>query len=395
MKRNVFIAGASITSLAILCIVSGTLITKAEVAYPAGDIEGECYADDTSVRAGETVTWTADVRERENRSYEYEWSGTDNFYGSGSSADMTYYEPGTKSAHVTVYSYSNENETENPTYQRTIECRNRVEVREAQLAGSCSVYVDQAEDTTIITWSTNVSGGDLEYDFNWYGTDGLEGSDSSVSHEYESDGIKLGRVVVRSGGQEMVLECRAELPESKREREEVGGSCDVHRVFVDEGESSDDKAMVYEWRASGWNTDGDLPTYRWSGTDGLEGSGEVVEKRYRSQGLKDGIVRIRAGGSSLVLGCQVKAVPQEEETGSGSGCFIATAAYGSEYEEEVEALRKFRDTHLLTNAPGKAFVDTYYDISPSIAEFIEDKEVLKVGVRELLRPAAIVAELLN
>ena len=42
--------------------------------------------------------------------------------------------------------------------------------------------------------------------------------------------------------------------------------------------------------------------------------------------------------------------------GGGGGCFIATAAFGSYIEPHVMVLRSFRDSFLLTNRLGKAFV---------------------------------------
>jgi hypothetical protein len=80
----------------------------------------------------------------------------------------------------------------------------------------------------------------------------------------------------------------------------------------------------------------------------------------------------------------------ESSTASGNNvavkCFIATAAYGSGLAPEVQALRKFRDRHLLTNRPGKAFVDWYYSVSPSIAAFIAEHEPIKTAVRWGLAP---------
>jgi hypothetical protein len=65
-------------------------------------------------------------------------------------------------------------------------------------------------------------------------------------------------------------------------------------------------------------------------------------------------------------------------------CFIATAAYGDAQAPEVEALRRFRDRKLLTNAPGTAFVRLYYRVSPPIARLIAKKPRLRTVVRKTL-----------
>lgn len=67
-------------------------------------------------------------------------------------------------------------------------------------------------------------------------------------------------------------------------------------------------------------------------------------------------------------------------------CFISTAAFGSDMAPEVQTFRKFRNEYLLTNKIGSAFVKFYYLVSPSIAEFISQSEILKSITRAVLYP---------
>lgn len=46
-------------------------------------------------------------------------------------------------------------------------------------------------------------------------------------------------------------------------------------------------------------------------------------------------------------------------------CFIASHLYGVD-DPRTEALRRFRDVHLMPNRPGRVFVRAYYALSPAL-----------------------------
>lgn len=73
-------------------------------------------------------------------------------------------------------------------------------------------------------------------------------------------------------------------------------------------------------------------------------------------------------------------------SGSGGGCFIATAAYGSYGGWQVMILREFRDVYLVPHAIGRSLVNFYYRHSPWVADVIYGKRNLKSITRMALSP---------
>ena len=69
-----------------------------------------------------------------------------------------------------------------------------------------------------------------------------------------------------------------------------------------------------------------------------------------------------------------------------SVCFIATAAFGSYLNADVEVLRDFRDQYLLIHPLGKQMVTLYYRNTPPIAHYIAERESLRHISRWLLTP---------
>jgi len=69
-----------------------------------------------------------------------------------------------------------------------------------------------------------------------------------------------------------------------------------------------------------------------------------------------------------------------------SGCFVATATYGSPMAKEVMTLRSFRDQVLSQYYFGRKMVEIYYIVSPPIAEYICKSPIAKYVSRVFLAP---------
>ncbi|MEG4627323.1 CFI-box-CTERM domain-containing protein [Microcoleus sp. w1-18aA5] len=73
---------------------------------------------------------------------------------------------------------------------------------------------------------------------------------------------------------------------------------------------------------------------------------------------------------------------------STGACFIATAAYSTSTHPDLDTFRNFRDERLLTNPVGKQLVSLYYQISPSLAKYMETQPAIKSFSRQQLEHLA-------
>ncbi len=105
----------------------------------------------------------------------------------------------------------------------------------------------------------------------------------------------------------------------------------------------------------------------------------------------DTIADIYAASTTVIADSSYSIVADFERV--SSCCCAATAAYDTPMVEELVILREFRDEYLITNLVGQAFTDSYYRISPPIADFITTHPALKRIVRTGLLPAVAMSTL--
>ena len=91
-----------------------------------GGIVVACFADQTSVNLGNSVTWAVEATGNDN--FTYAWTGTDGLTGSGLSVAKTYNTSGEKSAIVTVTSSNGQSASK--------ACGNTVNVRNTSVSSS-------------------------------------------------------------------------------------------------------------------------------------------------------------------------------------------------------------------------------------------------------------------
>lgn len=201
-----------------------------------------------------------------------------------------------------------------------------------------------------------------------YATASASGEYELVREDVTLPGIKALKVSL-GGGKYYWLEYR-------KDRRGVLGKEDFIqiRVTIDERESYRFKKNIYQYSVGDITSNPYYDPYR-------EIKIEVPERT-------DQVARVRV----TMPGIPVYNSESNSNAGSnvGVGCFIATAAYGSYLDPHVIALRNFRDKYLLTNMPGRAFVNFYYMLSPPIADFIRDHEILRSVSRWGLTPIVLI-----
>ena len=74
------------------------------------------------------------------------------------------------------------------------------------------------------------------------------------------------------------------------------------------------------------------------------------------------------------MSAEVKIILKEQRKNGGGGCYVATAVYGSYDCPPVWTLRRYRDNVLAKTWYGRAFIRTYYAISPTLVKWFGNRK---------------------
>ena len=74
----------------------------------------------------------------------------------------------------------------------------------------------------------------------------------------------------------------------------------------------------------------------------------------------------------------------KQSTDKKSGCFIATAVYGSAEALEVNLFKRYRDEFLQSHLLGRIFIKIYYLISPYLSKLIANSSFLREFTRRYI-----------
>ncbi|MEK7120614.1 MAG: PKD domain-containing protein, partial [Patescibacteria group bacterium] len=251
-------------------------------------LSGSCFANPSSVRPNETITWNASASGGSG-GYSYSWSG--DVSGSSQNINRTYSQIGTKYGSVTITSGG-----------QTIQRNCQAEVYEPSLNVSCGVNSSTYQIGNNVNWYSNISGGSGSYNYSWSGTDGLSGNSSSINRSYSSVGIKTATIYVTSGNQSAQATCQTNISTTIINEPSLNISCSANPNLSQINQS------VY-WNANAYGGTGNY-TYYWSGTDGLSGNGGSAQRAYSSVGIKMATVTVNSGNQTASATCNTVVASQ-------------------------------------------------------------------------------------
>lgn len=172
---------------------------------------------------------------------------------------------------------------------------------------SCSPNRTSINTGDYVTWSAYASGGNGLYSYSWSGTDSLYGSNSSISKNYYSLGMKYASVTVYSNGQSVTQNCgninvyqptysySSPVYYYNTPYQNLSVSCIANTNYANTN-------SPVTWTASANGGNG-YYTYSWSGSDGLYGNGQSVSTTYGSAGNKLASVTVNSAGQTVTQSC--------------------------------------------------------------------------------------------
>jgi hypothetical protein len=271
-----------------------------------------CYTTFSNVNVGDSVVWRSSIAGGTGN-YNISWSGSNGLTGIGPTTNIQYNSSGSKTANVTVVSggqtiskncgnitvYSPDNYYDNND--------NNYNNYDDDIVASCYPNYSSANVDETVTWRSSVHGGNGDYNIRWSGTEGFSDSGSSAKMTYDYSGTKRASITVRSGGRTITKSCST--------LEVYGDNRDYNRNYDDRYYNDSSLTLSCSanttfapvgtrvtWQAYASGGSGSY-TYRWSGSDSVNGYSNILDVIYNSPGSKIASVTVTSRGKSITQAC--------------------------------------------------------------------------------------------
>lgn len=180
-------------------IVVGTPISATTNQPQNPSLDGSCYISPSNVQINQDVTFTANASGG-NGNYSYSWNGSDGISSGSRTFTGRFYNPGTKTANVTITSGGQSiNRSCSVNVEQYYNNNNNLGVY-------CIANPTNAAVGQTVVWTAYVTGGNSSYyTYSWYGTDGLSyGNANSIQKSYQTAGSKTATVTVYGNNNQSV-----------------------------------------------------------------------------------------------------------------------------------------------------------------------------------------------
>jgi hypothetical protein len=167
------------------------------------------------------------------------------------------------------------------------------------LNGSCTISPSTTYINQDVTFSASASGGNGNYTYSWTGDNGIYSSSQSFTGRFSYVGVKNATVTIRSGSESITRTCSVTVQDNTYYPPvypPVNNAYCVANPTV-AGVNQNVTWTVYPGNnAYGYS-------YNWSGTDGLSGYGQTINRVYSTPGYKTATVTLYGNGQSYVVNC--------------------------------------------------------------------------------------------
>jgi uncharacterized repeat protein (TIGR01451 family) len=262
-----------------------------------------CEPNNQNFNVGSTVNWRANATGGNGSySYSYSWNGTDGLSSNDQNVSRSYSSTGSKNATVTVTSNG-----QSTSAQCVV---NIVENNNNNFSVTCEADDRSVDEGDRITWSADVQNAPGSVDYDWSGSNGLDGDERRVTKRYTSSGDKYAEVRVTSNGQTRTARCEAEVDDEDNDDndDELDGYCRASETRPKVGESV---------RFTAYPDNGRNYRYDWEGDDGISSDDKSFTHTFDTAGRKDVEVEVRSGSERETFKCPVTVVDDNDQQVAG------------------------------------------------------------------------------